>query len=174
VSPDGPPDGGVLTIAPAGPTATGTDADEASRGDTVAGTAGTAMAEDTACADELPRLHVVNGTGNAVEEIIMLACDMSDEVSFPVPSGGLPDCGELTIDLPGPGCWVLQYNGEGCFADPPGHGGGGGMRDGGVDADAGESRLRGRVTAGTLVAHLLFWAGNGNGRARPCSVEEAR
>ncbi len=87
---------------------------------TAAGTAATAMAEETACSGGLPQLHIVNATGNAVEEIIMLACDMSDQSSYPVPPGGLPDGGELTIDLPGPGCWVLQYNGEGCFGDPPG------------------------------------------------------
>lgn len=80
----------------------------------------TAVAEDTGCADP-PQLHVVNqDTGNAVEEITMVACDMSDQSSFPVPPGGLPDGGELTIDLPGPGCWVLQYSGEGCFGDVPG------------------------------------------------------
>lgn len=90
---------------------------------TPAGTDDTAAestaADDTGCA-ALPQLHVTNTTGNAIEEIIMLACDMTDQVSFPVPPGGLPDGGELTIDLPGPGCWVLQYNGEGCFGDPPG------------------------------------------------------
>jgi hypothetical protein len=106
-------DDGTSTTAP------GTGADESTAAAT-AGTAATAMAEDTACSDEPPRLHIVNATGNAVEEIVMLACDMTDEVSFPVPPGGLPVGGELTIDLPGPGCWVLQYNGEGCFADPPG------------------------------------------------------
>lgn len=75
----------------------------------------------TDCApDELPQLHVVNQTGNAVEEITMLACDMSDMSSYPVPPGGLPTGGELTIPLPGPGCWVLQYSGEGCLSDTPG------------------------------------------------------
>ena len=80
----------------------------------------TAVAEDSGCA-EPPRLHVVNqDTGNAVEEITLVACDESEQSSFPVPPGGLPDGGELTIDLPGPGCWVLQYSGEGCFGDMPG------------------------------------------------------
>lgn len=88
--------------------------------DTAATTAATAMAEDTGCT-ALPQLHIVNqDTGNAVEEITMLACDMSDQSAFPVPPGGLPDGGELTIDLPGPGCWLLGYSGEGCFGDPPG------------------------------------------------------
>lgn len=82
-------------------------------------TAATASAEDTSCAD-LPQLHVVNQTGNGVEEITMLACDMTEQSSFPVPPGGLPDGGDITIDLPGPGCWVLQYGGEGCFGDEPG------------------------------------------------------
>jgi hypothetical protein len=94
-------------------------------GDTAAATAAatamadTAMAEDTGCA-ALPQLHIVNDTDNAVEEVTMLACDMSDQSSFPVPPGGLPSGGELTIDLPGPGCWLLGYSGEGCFGDPPG------------------------------------------------------
>ena len=83
--------------------------------------AGTAAetADDGACT-ELPQLHVVNGTGNGVEEITMIACDMSEQNAFPVPPGGLPDGGELTIALPGAGCWILGYTGEGCFGDPPG------------------------------------------------------
>lgn len=85
-----------------------------------AATAATAMAEEeTACVDDLPQLRVVNRTGNAIEEIEMLACDMSDLVSFPVPPDGLPDGSELTIALPAPGCWVVSYSGEGCFSDPP-------------------------------------------------------
>lgn len=86
--------------------------------ETAADTAATAMAEDTGCA-EPPQLYLVNGTGNAVEEITMLACDMSEQSSYPVPGGGLPDATELTIDLPGPGCWLLGYSGEGCFSDMP-------------------------------------------------------
>ena len=83
------------------------------------GTSEGAATDDGACA-ELPQLHVVNGTGNAVEEITMLACDMSEQSSYPVPPGGLPDGGELTIPLPGAGCWILGYTGEGCFGDPHG------------------------------------------------------
>lgn len=47
----------------------------------------------------------------------MVAWDMSDEVSYPVPPGALPSDGERTIDLPGPGCWMLDHSGEGCSAD---------------------------------------------------------
>lgn len=81
---------------------------------------GASTAEETGACTELPRLHVVNGTGNAIEEITMVACDMSEQNAYPVPPGGLPDGGELTISLPGPGCWILGYTGEGCFGDPPG------------------------------------------------------
>lgn len=89
-------------------------------GATTTATAATAMAEDTGCT-ALPQLHIVNdGTGNAVEEITMVACDMSEQSAYPVPPGGLPSDGEITIDLPGPGCWVLGYSGEGCFGEPPG------------------------------------------------------
>ncbi len=105
-------DEGTTASTPTTGTPAGTD-------DTAAEGTAEDTAEDTGCA-ALPQLHVTNTTGNAIEEIIMLACDMTDQVSFPVPPGGLPDGGELTIDLPGPGCWVLQYNGEGCFGDPPG------------------------------------------------------
>lgn len=102
-------------------TAEGTAADTTAAASTVAETtaAETAATDDGACA-ELPQLHVVNGTGNGVEEITMLACDMSDQAAYPVPPGGLPDGGELTISLPGPGCWILGYTGEGCFGDPRG------------------------------------------------------
>ncbi len=114
---------GAETGADDGPsTAAPTSGDETAAeatAETTAETTAPATTEDTGCA-ELPQLHVVNGTGNAVEEITMSACDMSEQSSFPVPPGGLPDGGDLTIDLPGPGCWVLEYAGEGCFGDPPG------------------------------------------------------
>ena len=103
-------------------TAAGTAADTAAASTVAAASTAaetTAAADDGACA-ELPQLHVVNGTGNGVEEITMLACDMSDQAAYPVPPGGLPDGGELTISLPGPGCWILGYTGEGCFGDPRG------------------------------------------------------
>ena len=91
-----------------GPDTAETGADDgASTAETATGDA-TAMVDDSGCT-EPPQLHIVNqDTGNAVEEITMLACDMSDQSSFPVPPGGLTSGGELTIDLPGPGCWVLQ------------------------------------------------------------------
>ncbi|MCA9711594.1 MAG: hypothetical protein KDK70_37510 [Myxococcales bacterium] len=111
-------DDSETTSASAG-TAVGT-APPSSTGDTQAtGSGDTAMAESTGCTDEPPALRIVNETGNAIEEIEMLACDMSASNAFPVPPGALPTGGELTIDLPGPGCWVVTYSGEGCFPDPP-------------------------------------------------------
>src|SRR4029079_10007793 len=85
---------------------------------TAAETAATGMT-DAGCVDS-PQLHVVNDTGNAVEEIVMTACEGLDAYSYPVPPCGLPQRAELTIDLPGPGCWMLSYSGEGCFDDVPG------------------------------------------------------
>lgn len=107
-------DDGASTAAASTSAGTGQGTAEAG---TAAETAATA--DDGACT-ELPQLHVVNGTGNGVEEITMIACDMSEQNAFPVPPGGLPDGGELTIALPGAGCWILGYTGEGCFGDPPG------------------------------------------------------
>lgn len=115
----GADDGASTTAAGTGEgTGDGTAADTA-EASTAVETGVATTADDGACA-ELTQLHVVNGTGNGVEEITMLACDMSDQAAYPVPPGALPDGGELTLSLPGPGCWILGYTGEGCFGDPRG------------------------------------------------------
>jgi hypothetical protein len=91
---DGNPDR-LETGADAGTstTAAATGVDESTAAAT-AGTAATAMAEDTACTGARPRLHVVNATGNAVAEDMMLAYDPTDEVSSSCRPAARPPGGE--------------------------------------------------------------------------------
>lgn len=75
--------------------------------------------DEASCEGEEPaRLHLINHTGNLIEEIVVRACDGSDELVYPVPPPGLADGEEIMIDFPSPGCWVLLYSGDGCFNDP--------------------------------------------------------
>lgn len=68
--------------------------------------------------EERAKLTIENRTGNAFETITMTACDMSETQEFPIPPPGLPDGEDMTINLPAPGCWILDYSGEGCESDP--------------------------------------------------------
>lgn len=69
--------------------------------------------------DAPPAVQVTNTVSNAIEELIFTACDMSDQVSYPVPMGALPPGEMLTASLPGPGCWIIEYRGEGCETNNP-------------------------------------------------------
>ena len=73
---------------------------------------------DTSSCDP-PALELHNNTGNAIEIVRFDACDMSDGAEFPVPPPGVLDGESATIAFPGPGCWVLGYEGEGCFNVTP-------------------------------------------------------
>jgi hypothetical protein len=62
-------------------------------------------------------LELTNTTSNAIEVIHFLACDMSDGSDYPVPPPGLASGEMESFPFPGPGCWLLNYEGEGCFND---------------------------------------------------------
>jgi hypothetical protein len=64
-------------------------------------------------------LELTNNTGNAIEVIHFLACDMSDGSDYPVPPPGLASGETESFPFPGPGCWLLGYEGEGCYNDMP-------------------------------------------------------
>ena len=66
-----------------------------------------------------PSLDLRNNTGNTIEGITFVKCDMSDGNDYPLPPPGLADGEGTTIPFPGPGCWVLGYEGEGCFEFEP-------------------------------------------------------
>ena len=68
---------------------------------------------------EQPTLDVTNMTGNTIQVIYFVACDMSDQSEFPVPPPGLADGESISIPFPGPGCWRLNYEGDGCEAYEP-------------------------------------------------------
>jgi hypothetical protein len=64
-------------------------------------------------------LQLENRTGNAIEIVHFVRCDGSDASEFPLMPPGLPDGGDVAVPMPGPGCWLLGYSGEGCEPDMP-------------------------------------------------------
>jgi hypothetical protein len=78
----------------------------------------TAAESETADCDP-PTLELHNMTGNTIELVHFYACDMSDGNDYPLPPPGLANGESASIPFPGPGCWVLEYEGEGCFSDMP-------------------------------------------------------
>src|SRR5262249_20796130 len=71
-------------------------------------------------ADDPPAtLKIENRTGNAIATVEFVRCDGSDPSEFPLMPPGLPSGMDVEIPLPAPGCWMLNYSGDGCVADPP-------------------------------------------------------
>ena len=70
------------------------------------------------CPDQQPTLEFVNSTGNQVEALHFFACDMSEQSDYPLPSP-LPNGGTVSIPFPGPGCWYVEYEGDGCESEEP-------------------------------------------------------
>jgi hypothetical protein len=64
-------------------------------------------------------LQLENRTGNAIEIVYFVRCDGSDASEFPLMPPGVPDGGDVAVPMPGPGCWMLGYSGEGCEPDMP-------------------------------------------------------
>ena len=69
-------------------------------------------------ADPPAILKIENRTGNAIEVVDFVRCDGTEPSEFPIMPPGLPSGMDLEIPLPAPGCWMLNYAGEGCEADP--------------------------------------------------------
>ncbi len=70
------------------------------------------------CDEQQPTLALDNQTGNTIEVIHFVACDMSEQSDYPLPPPGLASGEPIEIPFPGPGCWIMQYEGDGCFNDP--------------------------------------------------------
>lgn len=86
----------------------------------IADTSGTATTGDACFADDPPPvLQIVNDTGNAIEFVFFVRCDGTDPSEFPLMPPGLATGMSLEIPLPAPGCWLLNYSGEGCEGDMP-------------------------------------------------------
>lgn len=64
-------------------------------------------------------LTVDNRSGNHIEAISATACDSSEEQALTLPAGGIAFTSQATIELPGPGCWLLRWEGEGCSNETP-------------------------------------------------------
>lgn len=69
--------------------------------------------------DDNAILRIENRTGNAIEVVSFVRCDGSEPTEFPLMPPGLPDGDDVEIPLPGPGCWMLGYSGDGCEAETP-------------------------------------------------------
>lgn len=64
-------------------------------------------------------VELQNRSGNAVETVFFVRCDGTDPSEFPLMPPGLPTGEDVEIPLPGPGCWLLNYAGEGCVGHEP-------------------------------------------------------
>lgn len=91
--------------------------DEANSGDTTGSDSSSDTAETGGECSTPTVLELTNNTTNAIEVIHFLACDMSDGSDYPVPPPGLASGETESFPFPGPGCWLLSYEGEGCFND---------------------------------------------------------
>ncbi len=84
-------------------------------------TLSTCDADDGACgeSDDPVSLMVENRTGDDIMSITATPCDGGDEQELSLPSEGIPFTEQSTVGLPGPGCWLLHWDGGGCSNDPP-------------------------------------------------------
>lgn len=64
--------------------------------------------------DPVAAVRIVNDTGNAISVVTFVRCDGTDPSEFPLMPPGLQTGSSLEIPLPAPGCWLLNYSGEGC------------------------------------------------------------
>lgn len=64
-------------------------------------------------------VRIENRTGNAIEVVYFVRCDGSDASEFPLMPPGLANGEDVELPLPGPGCWLLDYSGEGCEGTAP-------------------------------------------------------
>ena len=78
-------------------------------------------ASDAMCepSDAPSSLFVDNRSGVPIDRIVATACDGSEEQELALPGAGIDFASKATVELPGPGCWVLTWHGEDCSNDPP-------------------------------------------------------
>jgi hypothetical protein len=69
--------------------------------------------------DEPAVVQIQNRSGNAIETVYFIRCDGTDPSEFPLMPPGLASGEDVEIPLPGPGCWLLDYAGEGCEGEMP-------------------------------------------------------
>ena len=70
--------------------------------------------------DEIASLALDNRSGVRVEMLTASPCDGSGSPQMlTLPSGGVEFSAQATVELPGQGCWLLSWSGEGCSNDPP-------------------------------------------------------
>ncbi|MBK6922357.1 MAG: hypothetical protein IPH07_33515 [Deltaproteobacteria bacterium] len=89
-----------------------------SSGDSAADS-GTDTAPDCEATDPKPVLKFENRTGNTVETFAFVACDGTMPSEFPLQPPGLPTDQDVEVPLPGPGCWLMSYSGDGCTSEMP-------------------------------------------------------
>lgn len=69
--------------------------------------------------DPVAAVRVVNDTGNSIQVVDFVRCDGTEPSEFPVMPPGIATGTSLEIPLPAPGCWLLNYSGDGCEGDMP-------------------------------------------------------
>ena len=81
----------------------------------------TCDANDAECeaSDEPASLAIDNRSGVRVETLTATPCDGGEEQPLALPEDGIDFPAQATVELPGPGCWLLSWSGEGCRSDPP-------------------------------------------------------
>ena len=77
--------------------------------------------DDAACeaSDEPSSVTVDNRTGATIEQVTAAPCDGGEAVELALPAEGLEFSTQATVELPGPGCWLLQWSGGGCSNGTP-------------------------------------------------------
>ncbi len=77
--------------------------------------------DDSTCeaSDEPSSVTIDNRTGDLIERVTASPCDGGSEVELGLPAEGIAFSSQVTAELPGPGCWLLQWSGGGCSNGTP-------------------------------------------------------
>lgn len=62
-------------------------------------------------------VNVDNRSGGLIEAITAMPCDGGDAQELTVPAEGIAFSSQASVELPGPGCWVLEWSGESCSGE---------------------------------------------------------
>ena len=74
---------------------------------------------DESCENGEPATLVFeNRTGGVVLSITATPCDGGEAQALPLPDTGVMFTEQFVVALPSPGCWLLQWSGDGCTNEP--------------------------------------------------------
>ena len=69
--------------------------------------------------DSPSSVTVDNRSGDHIERIVAAPCGGGAEQELSVSEGGIPFSEQATLELPGSGCWLLSWSGDGCGNETP-------------------------------------------------------